>query len=102
MYVLVLGSEINTRAGTSLFEEVGPAFAAFGGLAVATAILALTIAVLRFLIQPTDDQMAATINRVRRVLTILVFFSTFGMIVTWISGNLSEAPIIGQNYLGLL
>lgn len=94
-----IGTNIGVKTGTALFSFLSGALHGLSGLAVASAVLAIGIAVGRHLLSPTDEQTAATLARVRRVLTVVSFLSVSGAIVAWILTATAEEPVPGAHFV---
>lgn len=94
-----LGTGISHSAGTSLFSALGPVVSGLGGLAAACALAAIGIAVLRFMLQPSDEATLAAITRVRRILVVASFLAASGSVIVWIVNNTSSDPIPGLRYI---
>lgn len=99
---ITLGSGIGTATGTSLFDGLGAPLSALLGLTAACAFLAIALAVARYLLQPSDEATVATMQRVRRILTVATFIGLSATIITWLATGTASDPIPGISHLSAL
>ncbi len=94
-----LGTGFSTDTGTALFGLIGPAITGMGALAVASAIAAIGVAIIRHMQHPNDESAVATLHRVRRVLMVISFLSVSGAVFAWIITGTSPDEIPGVHYI---
>ena len=81
---------------TGFFSEVFDIVAPVSTLVVAFACVGLLLTVVRAVMCPDDDQVAASMTQIRRILVISVFLGMLGMIISWVFGGL-DVTIFGFN-----
>ena len=94
-----LGANIGVQAGTSLFPELGGAVAGLAGIAAASAVAAIVIAVLRYTLKPDDESRIASVLRLRRILVVASFLAASGSFFAWIVTGTTSDAVPGLDYV---
>ena len=89
---MVIGSELAFGAGATLFGFLKTALLRYlPEIAVAAAVLAVGVACARALFARADEERAAAVARIGRILLVVAFLSCLGAVFSWVvSGTSAE------------